>query len=296
MATYEQLQQQYQDQLKNRSSLESEQARLANEAGVTQTQNSLNGIRNNIVNTQRMLEATPNDVMSRARRLGGPATSAVINRLTQARQDPLTNQLNKFSQTQGVQQQALSDMNNQVLQKLGLIQTQRSQEDAALSAQVDRAFQAEQHQRDIAAQQALARLQAGLQAANQAKALKMQQQAEIDKQNLLAKLFGTGGANGFTGTNSSVLSTSTAKPNNMIIDTAPQNPLQQILGIPSTLATSALTSMFGGARNYNAGMSSIDRNIKQNAPFVNDFNLRLGDLLNGMLNPTTQYRGYYNQK
>ena len=92
--------------------------RLAEETGLNQYRQSANQIRGTIADTERVLENIPTSTNQRARRLGGPVTSAVLNRLTTTNQQPVADQLNKFSRNLSVQQAGLQDANTEVNQRI----------------------------------------------------------------------------------------------------------------------------------------------------------------------------------
>jgi hypothetical protein len=192
MPTYQELIQQRDSLTRSRPSLDLEETRLQNEMGLPQRQTVLNDIRKNIASTDRILQDTPRDVMQRSRRLGGPVTSSVLNRLTSARQDPLISQLGNMSRTEGVEQSGIRDTNESIARKLALMQGERMTQDSNLNRLVDQAFGAEQAQKDRdfqAQQQSLAMATQRQIAAQQAAA---QQRLAEYQQSLYGKLYGGG--------------------------------------------------------------------------------------------------------
>lgn len=149
-----------------------ELANLQNQYKYQDTYNSLQGIRRNVSDTEKALSALPEQMQQRT--AGSLVTSGQLGRLVNSESDPISKNLATLNQSQGLQQQGMTDINNLISQgqnryqqsyqdQLGNLQNQQSQlfqaqENAKAQAQA-RANMAYQQQLSDAAAQKLAEQQ-----------------------------------------------------------------------------------------------------------------------------------------
>lgn len=126
------------------ASLADSVVQMQNDGGLQTLTANRNSIRKNITDTEKLLKAVPEDVQSRARVLGGPVTQAVMDRLTTAKQQPITKQLGDLSAADTNASGAINDLNSEINMRLNaMIQ------DRQLQAQQQQATDANALQRWI---------------------------------------------------------------------------------------------------------------------------------------------------
>lgn len=151
-----------------------ELANLQNQYSYQDNYNSLQGIRRNVSDTEKALSALPEQMQQRT--AGSLVTSGQLGRLVNSESDPISKNLATLNQSQGLQQQGMTDINNLISQGQNRYQQSYQDQLGNLQNQQSQLFQAQENARAQAAQR-----QAAIDEANR-------QQALIDKQTQLQKV------------------------------------------------------------------------------------------------------------
>lgn len=151
MAGSAQLEKEFQQFQKGQPSLGKVRGRISRNVGLGRQRKDVRNLRQTSQDVSNLLRELPANVASESKRLGGAVTQGQVNKLTGARQQPLTNQLRDVTGALGIAQQGQSDLENEVLTRLGLIQSQRQDKSSDFQRRIANALQTESQNRAIAA-------------------------------------------------------------------------------------------------------------------------------------------------
>lgn len=239
MATLAELEKQYSAAQAAMPTLAQERTRISGELGLGQRRQSLDTLRKSVLDTEKLLEEVPQNVQSRARRLGGPVTAAALNRLTSARQQPISAQLGQLGRQQAAEQEGLNLGLQELQSQLGIVgqQQQQSREDwlrrLGYAREEDVAQRNAQIQRDLAAQQAaFNRQQMAYQNQLAMNQMEAQRQAEIRKAQGLMDMYKQYGLNP-----DGSRPTPTPTNSNLLIETGNENQAGTLAGTLGDIAS-----------------------------------------------------------
>lgn len=126
MATSTQIEKSYQTWNKNRPKAVQMRNEIFNNQGGKPLQDAVKAGRKTLADIEASLGRVEGNVARRSRRLGGPVTQDIVDRLTSATRAPLLDQYDAASRGQEVNLQNLSDVNDVVSQILGLRMNEQS--------------------------------------------------------------------------------------------------------------------------------------------------------------------------
>lgn len=144
MATYNELEQQYQQEKAGRESLDSVRSRLEKELGLTDQRRRVGDINRTILDTERLLEGVDPRVAQRARQLGGPVTEGTRQRLVEVQRRPLIQDISKLSRAEETARVGASDLERDLMSKLGIINQDRQSADMDWQRRIGQALSQEQ--------------------------------------------------------------------------------------------------------------------------------------------------------
>lgn len=184
-----QLESEFQKVRTDRPSLTEEQARLGQEAGLGERRTALEDVRRNVLSTQKTLRGVPEATTARSRRLGGPVTQAALNRLTTAAQEPLSQQLQRFGESEQFERQGIQGTQEDIARQLQLIQTGRTETGEDFRRRIAQAREDElaKRQEEFALRQIQANQALGF------AQLKSQQESDTTLNDLISQFFGGAG-------------------------------------------------------------------------------------------------------
>lgn len=159
MTSSSQLLKDYETYTSGQQSYQDIQKGLASKLGLDEKRKSLENISKTIIDTEKLLEQVPEAVQLRARQLGGPTTAAQLSKLSTVQQAPITKQIGELSRAEQTGQVGLSDIQNQILQELGLIKETRGTEREDWWNKINQAFTLESQAREAQRQKELVRMQ-----------------------------------------------------------------------------------------------------------------------------------------
>lgn len=144
MATYNELEQQYQQERASRESLDSVRSRLEKELGLSDQRKRVGDINRTILDTERLLEGVDPRVAQRARQLGGPVTEGTRQRLVEVQRRPLIQDISKLSRAEETARVGADSLEKDLLAKLGIINQDRNTADMDWQRRIGQALSQEQ--------------------------------------------------------------------------------------------------------------------------------------------------------
>ena len=145
--TSQQIEGDYQKLRTSRPTLAQEQETLNANAGLPARRTALEDVRRNVLNTQRTLRGVSEATTARSRRLGGPVTQAALTRLTSTAQQPLSEQLQRFGESEQFEQAGIAGTQQDVAAKLALMKSGRDEESQDYLRRIEIARQSEAEKR-----------------------------------------------------------------------------------------------------------------------------------------------------